>query len=51
MVINEYEGYPISNETLAKALLRILLNEGYINNATYGACIEELEGKHNRKYQ
>lgn len=43
MVINEHEGYPISNEIIAKALLRILLNEGYISNATYRACIEELE--------
>lgn len=50
MVINEHVGYPISNETLAKALLRILLNEGYINNATYWACIEELDDKQNKKY-
>ena len=51
MVINEHEGYPISNEILAKALLRILLIEGYISNATYWACIGELDGKQNKKYQ
>ena len=50
MVINEHEGYSISNETLVKALLRILLNDGYISNATYRACIEALEGKQNKKY-
>ena len=51
MIINEHEGYPIPNEILVKALLRILLKEGYIGNATYRACISELDGKQNKKYQ
>ena len=50
IVINEHEGYQITNETLVKVLLRILLNEGYIDNATYGACIEEINDKQNKKY-
>jgi len=43
MIINEHEGYPISNEILVKVLLRILLQEEYINNVTYRACIKELK--------
>ncbi len=46
MLLEDQKGH----EILAKALLRILFNEGYISNATYQACIEELEGKQNKKY-